>query len=568
MTPFDIHSLIFGSDDAEFDQKNGFLSKVFLSTAVYERIKRYNKEVVIGRKGSGKSAICIMLKNALDEDGKVILITPDSLSQSKISSLKSSSINEEESYILSWKYLIATILGKAIVEDKKIFSKYSEFKKIKRFLIENREIKKRLFNFKVGSFAKMTISTPIGSIEFDPKQTQIDAATELDEFIQSISRILIKDNNRKYTLLMDKIDDIWNQTNESRMMVIGLLKSIHILNNIFHNIKIITFLRSDIYDILIFNDRDKLRSREERIEWDKDGLKRMICNRARISSNIDEDDIDTVWRMVFPENVKNQASFQYMIDRTLMRPRDIIYFCNISLNEAQNKQRTKISEEDVLLAEEQYSVWKSQDIISEFFVQYPYLENIFNEFYDCTSPLPDGKLLDVHGNLISSSNKYQEDGISVEKLFQILYYVGFLGIRRDNVDNFSHKNQYMTANENDLLIIHPLFFSSLRIKYSSIIKVSDMNINSGIAHGVVIGVNSGSIIRSSPIGKEDSINHYKKILELYISNLKNIERNIELQRAKYGTLTTLQLHNQFTSVQAEIDTIRKIIIGLEDESSQ
>ena len=52
----DLKKLMFGSDDAERDAKQGFLSKVFLKTALYDRIKAGQCELVIGRKGAGKSA--------------------------------------------------------------------------------------------------------------------------------------------------------------------------------------------------------------------------------------------------------------------------------------------------------------------------------------------------------------------------------------------------------------------------------------------------------------------------------------------------------------------------------
>jgi len=76
--------LTFGYDDAERDAKQGFLSKVFLKTALYNRIKTDQSELIIGRKGAGKSATCLILKTAFESEGvKVALLTPESLSQKK-----------------------------------------------------------------------------------------------------------------------------------------------------------------------------------------------------------------------------------------------------------------------------------------------------------------------------------------------------------------------------------------------------------------------------------------------------------------------------------------------------
>lgn len=37
---FNINDLTFGSDDAELDEKRGFLGKVFLKTSIYHRVKK------------------------------------------------------------------------------------------------------------------------------------------------------------------------------------------------------------------------------------------------------------------------------------------------------------------------------------------------------------------------------------------------------------------------------------------------------------------------------------------------------------------------------------------------
>ena len=57
-----IQNLYFGKDDAETDiTSSGLLRDGFLKTAIYETVKAGKKTLVIGRKGSGKSALCMML---------------------------------------------------------------------------------------------------------------------------------------------------------------------------------------------------------------------------------------------------------------------------------------------------------------------------------------------------------------------------------------------------------------------------------------------------------------------------------------------------------------------------
>jgi hypothetical protein len=50
--------LYFGRDDAEHDLTDGLLREGFLPTQAYEEALSGRKTLIIGRKGSGKSAIC------------------------------------------------------------------------------------------------------------------------------------------------------------------------------------------------------------------------------------------------------------------------------------------------------------------------------------------------------------------------------------------------------------------------------------------------------------------------------------------------------------------------------
>ena len=69
-----LYGVSFGKDDAAMDAKQGFLDKVFLKTSFYHRVRTGQKFLVTGRKGSGKTAICLSLKNALEAEGKLLFL--------------------------------------------------------------------------------------------------------------------------------------------------------------------------------------------------------------------------------------------------------------------------------------------------------------------------------------------------------------------------------------------------------------------------------------------------------------------------------------------------------------
>ena len=209
MKPVDLNRLTFGSDDAEHEEKRGFLDRVFLKTSIFNRAKDSQREIVIGRKGSGKSAICLMLKKAFEKESIItVLVTPQSLSRIKLEQLKTSSLNQDETYLLGWKYILLVTIGTKILDIEKAYKNVlnsKETKKllfeIRKFLAENGEIEKSLLE-KVSKSTSILSKFSIkafgveGTAETRELIVQKDIATEIEKFQIIIEKILILINSR------------------------------------------------------------------------------------------------------------------------------------------------------------------------------------------------------------------------------------------------------------------------------------------------------------------------------------------------------------------------------------
>lgn len=393
----DIFKLNFGSDDAELDEKYGFLDKVFLKTSIYIRAKNGQRELLIGRKGAGKSAICLTLKKVLESEGiKTVFITPRSLSLQRFEQIKIPSINKDEGYVIGWKYLLLSKIGTEIFDKASLArptktgnSSFSKtVKKVRRFLVVNNEVEPTFFEKIWGpasALRKLISKVTLkgygieGSVETKQSTSQGLEAKELDRFQSSIEYLQGELDELSIVVLIDKVDEMWNDTEESRMAIIGLVKAVHELNISLRYTRTLLFLRSDIYDILRFNDADKFRTLEERLDWTENDLRYLIAVRGKFSAGLEPDDPQALWDSIFrPEYDDVEDSFHYIINRTMRRPRELIQFCNTARAVAQDNMHDQIYKEDIVAAEKLYSRWKLKDLASEFLVQYPYLEDMLN----------------------------------------------------------------------------------------------------------------------------------------------------------------------------------------------
>lgn len=505
----EINKLHFGSDDAELDEKHGFLDKVFLKTSIYHRVKNDRRELVIGRKGSGKSAICLMLKKAFENESlKVILVSPESLSRNKMEQLKNSSINTDEACVYIWRYVILVMIAREILKkiDDSQDIKYNKknIKSIVKFLLRNEEIEK---NFLQKLISKIPILSNLsvkaygieGAMTINSSKEQKEIADELEKFQIAIEKTLRELYESRIIVLVDKVDEIWDQSKESEMMIIGLIKTVHTLNLRLQQTQVILFLRSDIYDILKFHDADKLHSLEERLNWKEKDLKELIATRGKVSTGLEIIDIDQVWNTIFEERVKNEFSFEYILQRTMLRPREVIQFCNQALTEAQDNNHDRIYAQDILNAERQYSAWKLKDLASEFIVQYPYLEELFGLFQGFTELFEYEGFAERFSEHRERLNKKFPNlqTVSIDIVLQILYVVGFLGAIINGKKLFVYDDPTIVLSQQESIVIHPSFISALNIQTNRVINYGKdyfENVGGNIVSGNVYNIHQGSDI--------------------------------------------------------------------------
>jgi hypothetical protein len=124
--------------------------------------------------------------------------------------------------------------------------------------------------------------------------------------------------------------------------LIGLILAARAINNFAKDagksLQVIIFLRDDIYESLGFEDKNKVtESGAVRIEWDTRRTSRTLKELMdkRISSLLIVNE-GVGWPAAFNEEQKmrgHQSKYDHILDRTMLRPRDMIRFCNSILDE-------------------------------------------------------------------------------------------------------------------------------------------------------------------------------------------------------------------------------------------
>lgn len=295
-----LQRLYFGKDDAESDiSAGGLLRESFIPTATYREVIGGHKSLVIGRKGSGKSAIAVTLFSSSPAGFDVSLITPDEISAEEVRGFELTGITPEQAKTLIWRYVFAIQVGKFVVlhTSAQHHQIPESVKRLRKHLLESGEVDDLRFHEKFwkliarlkASFNFEAFGVKLGA-NVEPSEG-IRAHNQLDTLesyiIRCIHELGCDHSHNRLLLLIDQIEKIWLNDRESDTMVTGLLLAAKHISATFAPVHCVTLLREDIYDLVQFADRDKFRGDETAIRWNKDNLLEMAARRARVSVRSD-----------------------------------------------------------------------------------------------------------------------------------------------------------------------------------------------------------------------------------------------------------------------------------------
>ncbi|BCA63097.1 hypothetical protein HMP09_2331 [Sphingomonas sp. HMP9] len=382
-----------GATAAEDD--SAFLEECFVQTTDLEQIVSTSSPrcIALGRTGSGKSAILLHIQSTCDN---VVRLNPESLSLNYISNstilqyFESLNIDLDIFYQLLWRHVLTIELlqlKKQLSDDRlsnrfiaNLFEKFNPNEKKKRAL-------NYLFNFgdSFWSDTEMRVREVVEKIEKsfedqlgfgveagkvklnadlkDKNTSSIQQTTdvvnkaqkvvsgvqfqELNTVMDFLAEDVFKDESFSYYITIDDLDTGWVHDKLRFKLVRALIETLKKFRRI-HNLKVVVSLRADLLETVLKEtstrgfQTEKYEDMMLRLKWSKDSLKAVADKRIAYLFKDKYTGRIPSFEDVFPARVGNQDCFDYILDRTLYRPRDLIVFMNECLNEiASSSQMTQ-----------------------------------------------------------------------------------------------------------------------------------------------------------------------------------------------------------------------------------
>ena len=414
-----------GAAQAELDEH--YLSRCFVDTGDLQILKDCtdHRRILAGRTGSGKSALIAQL---VETEDHAIQIQPDSLALTYISNsgvigfFTEAGVKMDIFYKLLWRHVLIVEILKERFDIDNEAAKRSFFDVLWKLVPRNRKYEAALdylrqygesfwkeTEYRVrevtttlekqleGSLAGTAFSTASLNLSAGRKLTEEQKQevvqrvqevvnrvqiAELARVMELLDEILAADKQKKYFVVIDKLDEDRAEDRLLFRLIRALIETSLDFAKI-HNVKVILAARSDLLDRVYRYTRypsgfqeEKHRSSTLQLGWTKACLTELLD--ARIDFLV-RDQYTTqlvTHKDILLAKIGKQDALSYMLDRTLMRPRDAIQFFNACIQQADGK--ATITQKAIRDAEGIYSRDRLRALADEWFGLYPNLFHIVN----------------------------------------------------------------------------------------------------------------------------------------------------------------------------------------------
>lgn len=338
--------------------------------------------LLIGRKGVGKSAFSSKIQS-LANKSEFLYAIPMNLNDFEFTTFAKTSIDSDVSgtqkYKSSWDFLLLLSIYKIIFNELQI-TEVDEINSVIFLLDQMGFSLDSGFKADVTKLSKLKVGVSIMNFDAEfEKEFSVKPKTYLERISIMSEKMLdvlcnVELNGRQISVIIDGFDDILRYKKNKMDIIASLIRSADYINDkLIQNkkkIKILLLIREDLITMVTDPDLNKIiHDGAIVLSWANrlEDLKQLV-NLRFILSGVSKDNVEKCWNEMFPSKIKGKNSWDYALDHTLYKPRDILQFLKYCQKEYPEKERLSLSEMQNVLKEysNQYFIEEMKNELSGF----------------------------------------------------------------------------------------------------------------------------------------------------------------------------------------------------------
>jgi hypothetical protein len=462
----------------QLEAKSEDNARYFYNLNEVDAIVQGKKNYLIGRKGTGKTAISEHIANLAQGSDAIYTekLSFKNFPFNELYGLNNIKYTPPNQYITIWKYLIYSFICRMMLRNPQISSHVRESLSHSYDLDPIAQLPRIVEQWTSNSF-------------------QVEPLTEKKVFetnsIPWINRVNILEDiilahldESSYHVIFDELDEDYRDTknkNEAlpyNNLMTSLFKAVQEVRNVFRSrskkVIPVIFLRDDIYAIIRDPDKNKWSDLKIEVDWDEEKIKKLLA--FRISRAIDKDmaslPFEIAWDKVFEyapvpmgdQGAKRMNRFDFITRSTHIRPRDYVKYLQACALETLEQGDKVVTVQTIKRVDKAFSNYLKSEIEDEIQAVIPEIDMMFQIISQI------GKQQFRVEEFKRAYESYLRNGTIAEKdvnyVLQNLYDFSVIGNQPRNRKIwpvFRYKNREARLNLTEKLAVHRGLFKALQI---------------------------------------------------------------------------------------------------------
>lgn len=484
-----LERLSLGASSAENEIRS--LESYYLETDAYHRARRGEVRMVVGRKGSGKSAFRLRDDLRRQRRNLVLDLKPEGykLLKFKDEVLRLLSAGTLEHTVTAfWEYLLLLeICNKLLSDDRTWHTRdhrlYQPYRNLAELFAADELVSEGDFSERMALLLQRIHADY--SERFGARPDTRLSESQVTELLYRHNVPALRSAVIDYLefkegvwILFDNLDKGWpthGLKHEDLLIVRCLLDAARNLERQLQRRNIdfetVIFVRNDVYELLIEETPDRGKEAKVLVDWTDPELLRELLRRRLIFNDLPPDTpFNDLWNTICVPLFGGEETSQYLIERSLMRPRSLLNLLTHCRSYAVNLGHSRIEEEDIKKGEKAYSTDLVYDISLEMRDIFPEAEDVLYGFIESPAVIPEN---DLRGILATSDLPIDK----FDAVIELLLWFGILGVVRGQDEvTFIHSVNYDThmlkgiarklSSRGLVYYVNPAFWAALEIKGS------------------------------------------------------------------------------------------------------
>lgn len=477
--------------DIAAENEEDVLNDYFVYTAQFIETRNGHARLVVGRKGTGKSAIFSQLKHEYAQRAQQYLLVdlkPEGYQLRKLVDLMRGVLDagtREQLLVTMWDYVLLCEIAHKIIEADSSWA-YRDPETLRLYKAVEEQYTPQQFE-ELGDFSERLLAL-LGRLESRLPAAGVPSRLSNAEVTNAIWQGDIRplrnavaeylEHKKEVWLLFDNLDKSWpvSGATEHDLLVLRTLleagrKLQHQLSRRKIVFKNVVFIRTDIYEELVANTPD--RGKESRVSLDNPDIelmKEMLRRRAE-ASLAESLDFEQFMSAFFDRHVGGEDTMRFLFRHTLGRARDVLRLAKKCIEFALNRGRDRVLEDDVRAAVAVHSNELLRELLYEIKDTHPDRAAVLDEFIGASESFNEQQLKDI----IARAGIAPASADATTSMLLWYQFLGLIGPTGDEL--YSQQFEYnvdrmikfaRTRDGGDLrFVIHPAFRDALKIAPAS-----------------------------------------------------------------------------------------------------